>query len=490
MKNYLAFDLGASSGRAIIGHFDGQKIELEEVHRFANGPVTVDGHLCWDFDALWNEMKTGLRKAAAAAGTLDGVAVDTWGVDFCCLDNDGKFIGQPFHYRDSRTEGAMDWVFERMSRKEVYELTGSQFLALNSLYQLAASRRDNDPRILSSAQRLLFMPNAFTHMLCGDTSAEYTVASTSQMLNPRTGDWAWKIVDAIGLRRSLLPRITAPCTVVGKLRPELQKELGCGEIPVTLVGGHDTASAVASAPAQPGSSWAYLSSGTWSLLGVELDEPLISNEALAANYTNEGGICGKIRFLKNIMGLWIVQECRNQWIREGQNYSFSELAHLAEEAAPFLAVINPDDALFAAPGDMPARIRQYCAEHNQTVPETPGQIVRVVLESLALRYRQSWQELERLTGRKLEVLHLLGGGCQNRLLNQFTANAIAAKVVTGPVEATAAGNILGQALADKAIGSLDEGRMIIRNSFESEEFLPQPEQARAWQEAAAAFAAL
>lgn len=489
MKHYLAFDLGASSGRAIIGHFDGERITLEEVHRFANGPVTIDGHLHWDFDALWAEIKAGLKAALATGGELSGIAVDTWGVDYCYLDPDGKFIGQPFHYRDPRTDGAMEWTFQRIDKAEIYRLTGSQFLPLNSLYQLAASRRDNDVRIRKAAQ-LLFMPNAFTYMLCGDRSAEYTVATTSQLFDSRIGDWAWKIVDAIGIKRTLLPAIVPPCTVVGALRKELQDELGCGAIPVILIGSHDTASAVASVPADSSSSWAYLSSGTWSLLGVELDQPLISPEALAANYTNEGGIAGKIRFLKNIMGLWIIQECRNQWKREGQDYSFGELAAMAAQAEPFLAVINPDDASFVVPGEMPGRIREYCGKTGQKVPATPGQIARVAFESLALRYRQCWQEMETILGRKLEVLHLVGGGCRNQLLNQFTANAIGCKVMTGPVEATAAGNILGQMLAAGDVESLWKGRQIIGRSFGGETFLPQEGENAKWQEAFGKFTRL
>ncbi len=490
MNHYLAFDLGASSGRAIIGHFDGNKIELEEIHRFANGPVPVDGHICWDFDALWNEIKTGLKKAVDSGVKLDGIAVDTWGVDYCYLGHDSKFVGKPYHYRDTRTNGAMDWVFQRMSKEDIYALTGSQSLPINSLYQMAASRRDNDKRLQWDTKYLLFMPNAFTYMLCGNISAEYTLASTTQMLDMHKGDWAWKIVDAIGVNRAILPHIAKPCTIAGTLTEELQKELGCEAIPVILTGTHDTASAVASVPADADSSWAYLSSGTWSLLGVELDQPLICQEALAKNYTNEGGICGKIRFLKNIMGLWIIQECRNQWISEGTKYSFGELAQMASDAEPFFAIINPDDPLFVAPGDMPARIREYCEKSGQKVPQSHGQIARIAFESLALRYRQTWLELEALLGKKLDVLHLVGGGCQNLLLNQFTANAINAKVVTGPVEATAAGNMIGQLIATEKVASLWDARKIIRNSFDCQSYEPNAAESAAWLAAYDKFTAL
>lgn len=481
MKNYLAFDLGASSGRAIIGHYDGQTIELEELHRFANGPHTVGNQLFWDIDTLFAEIKEGLRKALATGTPIDGIGIDTWGVDVCYLGADGKLIGLPHHYRDPRTDDVMPWTFERISKEEIYRETGIQFMNLNTIFQLSASLRDKE-EALQQADKLLFIPNALTYLLCGNVSAEYSIATTSQLFNPTTGDWAWKIIDALGLKRSLFPRITPSCTVAGTLTPEIQKEFDCGAIPVILIGGHDTASAVAAVPAVKETGWAYLSSGTWSLMGMELPAPCLSPAAQAANYTNEGGVGNTIRFLKNIMGLWLIQECRNQWIREGNKYSFAELATMArEQAEPFFAIINPNDHLFEAPGDMPARIREFCKTTGQRVPDTPAQIARIALESLALRYRQTWNELEQLTGQKLKTLHLVGGGCQNILLNEFTANAIQATVVTGPVEATALGNILGQGIATGTIDNLDAARKIVKRSTPTQTY--QPTDAALWEEA-------
>ena len=481
MKNYLAFDLGASSGRAILGQFDGQTFQLTELHRFPNGPVQVGNGIFWDINTLFKEIKTGLQKALATGCQLDGIGIDTWGVDLCYLGADGKLIGLPWHYRDSRTDNVMPWTFERISKEDIYRETGIQFMNLNTIFQLSASVRDNEEN-LKKADKLLFIPNALTYLMCGNVSAEYSIATTSQLYNPTTRDWSWKIIDAIGLPRSLFPKIVPSCSLAGTLSPELQKEYNCPAIPVILVGSHDTASAVAAVPALPDEdSWAYLSSGTWSLMGVELDAPIINEAGLAANYTNEGGVGGKIRYLKNIMGLWLIQECRNQWIREGNKFSFAELADMARAAEPFYAIINPNDHLFEAPGDMPSRIKEFCQKSGQKVPETPAQIARVALESLALKYRQTWNELQQLMGRPLHSLHIVGGGCQNILLNEFTANAIQAPVITGPVEGTAMGNILGQALATGAIASLAEGREIVKRSEPSNRY--EPTDAEAWEAA-------
>ena len=480
MKHYLAIDLGASSGRAILGSFDGSTIQLKELHRFSNGPIKGSPQLYWDFNALFSEIKCGIAKALELNVEISGIGIDTWGVDFCYLGADGKFIGLPWHYRDSRTDDVTPWAFERISQSDIYSETGIQFMNLNTIFQLAASKRDGEAR-LEEAEKLLFIPNALTYLLCGDASAEYSIATTSQLYNPRKRDWSWKIIDALGLKRSLFPEIKPSCTIAAPLSQELCREFNCAPIPVILIGAHDTASAVAAVPVTGEGSWAYLSSGTWSLLGVELDEPLINEAAQAANYTNEGGVGSKIRFLKNIMGMWLIQECRNQWISEGTTYSFAELAKMASEAPAFSAFIDPNAQVFAAPGDMPSRIREYCRSTGQQVPETPGAVVRVALESLALKYRQTWQELENLTSKKLDKLHLVGGGCQNALLNQFTANAIGAPVITGPVEATALGNIIGQALATGDIATLAEGRVISANSFENSTYLPAD--AELWEKA-------
>ncbi|NLF16407.1 MAG: rhamnulokinase [Lentisphaerae bacterium] len=481
MSHYLAFDLGASSGRAILGSVENGRIELREVHRFENGPVDVAGGLYWNLLGLFAELKTGLAKALAEGVSLAGMAVDTWGVDVALLDSQGKFAGFPRHYRDPRTADILPWAFARLPRERLYERTGIQFLTFNTAFQLAAMVRDQDP-VLSSARTLLFMPNALTYLLCGTISAEYTIASTSQLLDPRTGGWAWDVVDALGLPRHLLPPIAPPCTLAGPLRPALCAELNCEPIPVILVGSHDTASAVAAVPAEPGSSWAYLSSGTWSLLGVELDAPVITPASLAADYTNEGGLGGTTRFLKNIMGLWLIQECRRDWQRRGQAVSFDEMMHLAEAAEPFRSLIDPNAAVFVAPGAMPERIAAFCRDSGQPVPETPGQILRCAMESLALRYGLAVQELEQLTGRRLERLHLVGGGSRDDLLNQFTANAIGRPVVAGPAEATALGNIAGQALATGELASLAAAREAIRQSIRTRTYTPHA--TPAWKAAA------
>ena len=489
MKHFLAFDLGASSGRAIMGDFDGNTIALEELHRFANGPHEVDGHLYWDIHTLFAEIREGLRKALATGKPIDGIGIDTWGVDLCYLGADGKLIGLPHHYRDPRTDDIMPWTFQRISREEVYQETGIQFMNLNTIFQLSASLRDGE-EALQQADKLLFIPNALTYLLCGKVAAEYSIATTSQLYNPSTHDWAWEIIDALGLKRSLFPAITPPCTLAGTLLPELQQELKCGPIPVVLVGTHDTASAVAAVPADGSKSWAYLSSGTWSLLGVELDQPLVTAAAMQANYTNEGGVGGKIRFLKNIMGLWLIQECRSEWKRRNQNYTFDQLDDMAAKAEPFRSLIDPNDPSFTTPGDMPARIADFCRRTGQPVPETPGQILRTALESLALKYRQCVDDLEAITEKPIELLHLVGGGCKNTLLNQFTANAIARPVQTGPVEATALGNIVSQAIALGHVSSLQEARDIIRNSTDAQTYQPDPTTRQQWEDAYRKFLAI
>lgn len=480
MKQFLAFDLGASSGRAILGTLLDGKISLQELHRFENGGVVVRDGLFWNTLGLFKEMRTGLQKALEIGAELSGIAIDTWGVDYALIDKNGCFAGMPRHYRDSRTDDIMEWTFQRIGQKEIYSETGIQFMSLNTIFQLAASVRDQEPT-LKIADKLLFTPNALTWLFGGKACAEYSIATTSQLYNPQTRDWSWKIIDALGLPRSLFPEIVPSCSIAGTLSPALQAEFQCGPIPLILVGCHDTASAVAAVPATADKSWAYLSSGTWSLLGVELDAPVISEKAQLANYTNEGGVGGKIRFLKNIMGLWLIQECRQEWNRRGKTFSFDELDNMAEQAEPFRSFVDPNDASFIAPGDMPARIQEYCRKTKQPIPETPGQIIRAALESLAMRYSQTMQELEDILGRKLDVLHLVGGGCLNKILNQFTANAINRPVVTGPVEATALGNIVGQALATGNIKSLQHGRDIIRDCTKT--VTCNPQDTDAWQQA-------
>ncbi|MCK5801209.1 MAG: rhamnulokinase [Lentisphaeria bacterium] len=472
MKQFLAFDLGASSGRAILGTVDNGRIELEELHRFENGAVEINGGFYWNILGLFSELKTGLRIAIEKGAKLSGIAIDTWGVDYALLDRTGSFCGFPRNYRDPRTNDILPFAFERTPKETIYERTGIQFMNLNTIFQLSAMVRDQDPS-LEIAEKLLFMPNALTYLFCGNICAEYTIATTSQAYDANKGDWAWDIIDAIGIPRKLFPKIVPPCTVVGELAPALCQELNCLPIPLILVGSHDTASAVAAVPATNSSrSWAYLSSGTWSLLGVELNAPLITEKALAANYTNEGGLEGTIRFLKNIMGMWLVQESRAEWKRQGLKYTFDELDEMAIAAEPFRSLIDPNDEMFVAPGGMPERIAAFCANTGQPVPETPGQIMRCALESLALKYRRTLDEIEQITENKIDLLHLVGGGTKNLILNELTANAINRPVVAGPSEATALGNIMAQAIAVGELADLAEGRKAVAASTDTKTHLP------------------
>lgn len=482
--SFLAFDLGAESGRAVLGHFDGERLSLEEVHRFGNGPVPVLGSLHWDVLRLWAEITSGLRAAAAKAGSaLAGIGVDAWGVDFALLAPDGSLLGNPHHYRDRRTDGMMEEAFRRVPREEVYAQTGIQFMQINTLYQLLAMARQGSP-ILAAAHTLLTIPDLFHYWLSGCQANEFTIATTTQCYDPRRGGWALDLLGRLGLPTHILGRIVPACTVLGHLRPDVARDAGCPAVPVIAPGSHDTASAVAAVPATR-CDYAYLSSGTWSLMGIEVEQPVISAESLASNVTNEGGIGGTFRLLKNIMGLWLVQECRRAWAREGDALSYDDLTALAAEAPAFGPLIVPGDARFLPPGDMPSRIQAFCRETGQPVPQTRGEIVRCAFESLALEYRRVLAELERLAGHALPVLHVVGGGSRNRLLNQFTANATARTVIAGPVEATATGNILGQALALGHIRSLAEGRALVRRSFDVVTF--EPERSAAWDDAYARY---
>ncbi|MBT3285750.1 MAG: rhamnulokinase [Victivallales bacterium] len=469
--HYLAFDLGASSGRAILGTLSDGRIELEELHRFDNGPVDINGGLFWNLLGLFAELKQGLANALAKGVKISGIAIDTWGVDFGLIDGNGQFVGFPRHYRDPRTTDIYPYAFGKVPRDEMYRTTGIQFMNLNTVFQLVAMERDGDSS-LQTGEKLLFMPNALTYLFSGNASAEYTIASTSQLCDANTGTWAKKMIEGLDLPMAILPDIVPPCTVVGELREAICEELKCDPVPFILVGSHDTASAVAAVPATTGKSWAYLSSGTWSLLGVELDKPLISDAGLAANYTNEGGVGGKIRFLKNIMGMWLIQESRSEWRRQGQNYTFDEMDMMAAEAEPFRSFIDPNDESFVAPGNLPERIAEFCRKTGQAVPETPGQIMRCALESLALRYRMALDEIEEITGQGIEILHLVGGGVKNLVLNQYTADAIGRPVITGPVEATALGNIAAQAMATGELADLAEARCVIAASTDTNTLLP------------------
>ncbi|MBN1359657.1 MAG: rhamnulokinase [Sedimentisphaerales bacterium] len=470
--SYIAVDLGAESGRVMLGIVSDGTLGLEEVHRFGNGPVEVEGSLRWDFTRLLSEIKVGIGQAAERTGSeIAGIGIDTWGVDFGLLGADGGLIEAPYHYRDSRTNGMMDIAFELMPKRDIYQHTGIQFMQLNSLYQLLAMSVSNSPA-LPRAKRLLFMADLFSYFLCGRAFGEYTLASTSQMMDMQTGRWSEPMFQKLGLPQAIMPQIVQPGTVIGRLTDEVAEEIGCDRIPVIAVGSHDTASAVLGVPAS-GDHWAYLSSGTWSLMGVELDQAIVNDKTFEHQFTNEGGVQGTIRLLKNIMGLWLVQECKRQWQRQGQDLSYGELTELASKAQPFFGHVDCDCSDFLAPGDMPARISKHLADTGQTPTDDKGQMVRMVLESLALKYRRTLEAIEDITGDSIDVLHIVGGGIQNELLCQFAANAIGKKVVTGPIEATASGNILMQAIAAGQIEDVAQAREIVRNSFDLREYQPQ-----------------
>ena len=473
VKKYIAVDLGAESGRVMLGSISAKKIVLEEVHRFGNGPIKEDGSLRWDFNKLLSEIKTGIGKAAKAAGAqVWGIGIDSWGVDFGLLDADGELIENPYHYRDNQTNGMMKKAFKLMSKRDIYENTGIQFMQLNSLYQLLAMRLNNSIA-LAKAANLVFIADLFSYFLSGRIFGEYSLASTSQYMDMRTSQWSKEILDKLSLPIEIMPKIIQPGSVVGQLTSGIAKELDCGTIPVIAVGSHDTASAVAAVPAASDTKWAYLSSGTWSLMGIETPKAIINDNTFKYEFTNEGGVENTIRLLKNIMGLWLTQECRRQWQREGTDLSYARLTAMAEKAEPFARQIDVDHSGFLAPGDMPKRINEYLEETNQKPVEDKGQMTRTILENLALKYCSIMEAVEDVAGHKIDVLHIVGGGIQNELLCQFTANALGKKVVTGPIEATASGNILMQAIATGQIKSLAEARRIVRNSFELKEYQPQ-----------------
>lgn len=482
--NFLAFDLGAESGRAVAGRFDGEQLSLEEVHRFPNGPTRIHDSLHWNVLSLFAGIKNGLAKAAGEDGLeLSAAGLDTWGVDFGLLDRAGNLIGNPYHYRDKRTDGMVEKAFEIVPREEIFQQTGIQFMQLNTLFQLLAMARQKSPA-LEMADTLLMMPDLFNYWLTGQKTCEFTIASTSQCYNMGQGRWATSLLEKLGLPTHIFLDVVQPGTELGLLLPSVAEEVGlAGGIPVIAPGCHDTASAVAAVPVAGSdkNSFVYISSGTWSLVGVEAARPVINEKCLAYNFTNEGGVQNTIRLLKNVTGLWLVQECRRTWARQGEELSYEQLTRLAAGAAPFTALVNSDDVSFLAPGDMPARIRDFCTRTGQTPPGSIGAFVRCALESLALKYRWVVEKLEELTGHPITVIHIVGGGTQNRLLNQFTADATGRPVVTGPVEATAIGNILMQMLAVGQINSLSEGRDLVRRSFPVGTY--QPEQPGAWSQA-------
>ncbi|TMV43809.1 rhamnulokinase [Paenibacillus mesophilus] len=479
MASILAYDLGASSGRALLGRLNGRTIETEELHRFPNDPVQVGGRLHWDILRLLHEMKQALLKAKHRGIALQSMAIDSWAVDFGLLGKNGELLGNSYHYRDSQTDGMMEALFADMPQSFIFERTGIQFLPFNTIYQLAAMKRANNP-LLREAEQFLMIPDLLRYFLTGEKMNEFSNATTTQLYNPLKDGWDSELLGKIGIRPELFGRVVQPGTAAGQLLPSVAAELGIDSIPVTAVAEHDTGSAVAAVPAVE-RSFAYLSCGTWSLMGTEVERPVMNELALGLNFTNEGGVEGTYRLLKNIMGLWILQETKREWERNGASYSFPELIALAERAPAFAAWIDPDDQRFLHPGDMPSRILQYCRETGQKPPEQPGAVVRCILESLALKYRYVLELTERLSGRRFNGLHMVGGGIQNSLLCQWAANAIGKPVWAGPAEGSAIGNLAVQWIAQGEFADIWEARSVIRESFPVTVY--EPADREAWEDA-------
>ncbi len=490
-KHYLAIDLGAESGRVMLGTVGDSapltgpgRVAVEEIHRFANVPISIQGTLRWNLLHLFAEIKNGLRLAAMRGLAILGISADAWGLDYVLFRDGEPMLTLPFHYRDARTDGAMKSVFAKVSADEIFAATGIQFMPINTLYQLFMDARDRS-EALAGAERFLNIGDYFNYLLSGVPKGEASLASTTQLFDPRTGDWAWGLVERLGLPKKIFPALLPPGTRLGSLLPELAMESGLTGVEVVASCSHDTAAAVAAVPGQ-GEDWAFLSSGTWSLLGTELSAPVINEDCRRHNFTNEVGFGGTIMLRKNIVGLWIVQECRRVWVAEGQKFGYDDLTAMAESAEPLGALIRPEDPRFGKFGNMPGKIADFCRETDQTPPEGPGAVIRCVLESLALLYAKTLGDCAAVTGRKFRVLHIVGGGCKNRLLNQLTANAARLPVLAGPVEATAIGNVLIQA---RTLGQIEgDLRALVRNSFSLETF--KPEVAATWIGAVKRFEAL
>lgn len=469
-KRVLAFDFGASSGRAIIGCFDGDKITLEEVHRFSNDPVSVGGTVYWDVLRLFYEIKQGIIKAKIAGG-FDSIGIDTWGVDFGLIDSEGKLMENPVHYRDARTVGLVDEAFKTMPKEKLYGITGIQFMELNTLFQLISLKKYR-PWMLERADKMLFMPDLFGYMLTGKMCAEYSIASTSQLIDLDKRTWSKEILDAFGIKESVFAPLVQPGTVLGELSKEICEECGVAPVPVISVCGHDTQSAITSVPCEDG-DFAFLSSGTWSLFGTELDKPIVNETSMNINITNEGGFDGSTGFLKNIIGLWLIQESRRQWKREGKEYSYADLEKLALAAEPFKCFIDPDAPEFVPHGNIPERVREFCRKTGQYVPETVGEIMRCIYESLAMKYRLTFEKLRECTERDYPVIHVIGGGTKDGLLCQMTANSCDRTVKAGPIEATVMGNVAVQLMSDGSIKNIGQARKIVADSSELKTFEPK-----------------
>ena len=466
-KPYLAFDLGAESGRAVLGHFHYGVITTEEVHRFANQPIEYGGGLHWDVAGLWHEVRNALARLEEVE--LSGIGVDAWGVDYALLGERGELLENPYHYRDARTRGVMGEVFQRVAKEEIYWTTGVQFMPINTLYQLFAAKRDR-PELLQAAESLVTIPDLFHYWLTGNAVCEFTNATTTQMVNPVTRSWATTLMENLGLPPQLPAPIVEPGSLLGTLKGVVPRSSSLSPTPVIAPASHDTGSAVAAIAARDGT--AFLSSGTWSLVGTEMDSPIVNSEALRLNFTNEGGVAGTTRFLKNVMGLWMLQCCRQVWAAQGQGCEYRELMELAAGEPAFTHLIDPDDPSFLRPPDMPSAIDRFCAKTQQPLPKSAGAYVRAILESLAFKYRLVIANLEQLIGRRIEQIRIIGGGSKNRLLNQFTADATGRRVLAGPAEATSLGNIAIQILATGGASSLAEVRAIVDRSFPTEIFEP------------------
>ena len=476
---HLAVDLGASGGRVLAGFITDQGVQLDVLHRFSNGGVYQGKRFVWNLLGLWEEVQNGLNAAAAKYGaSIRSVGVDTWGVDYVLLDRNDDVVGPCFHYRDARTHGMLDAAFSRLSRNDIFEQTGLQFMEINTAYQLLAMRLENSP-LLDIAERFLMTPDYFHWQLSGEKCNEYTNASTTQLLHAESGDWSRTVLDAFELPTHIFSTPVQPGVNLGKLSSGVaQRTQLSPDIDVIVPATHDTGSAVLAVPAnsfaQSQPDWCYISCGTWSLMGVEVARPVINDSCKLFNFTNEGGVQGSVRLLKNICGLWVVQQCRAQWKREGHDWSWDRLIQLAEQAPSMISIIDPDDAAFAAPPDMPTAIRDYCRRTGQVLPENEGAIIRCALESLALKYRLVLDYLEQLVGRGLDTIHMVGGGVQNRMLCQFAADACQREVVAGPVEATAFGNVLMQAIGSGNLSSIDDARRLVRSASDIRKYAPRP----------------
>ncbi len=479
-SHFLAFDIGAETGRGVLGRFDGGRLSLEEIHRFSNKMVAVFDHLHWNILNLFENMMQTLSLCGQRyAGQLDGIGIDTWGVDFALLDRNGSLLGLPYAYRDKRTDGIMEKAFEKISREEIYRLTGIQLMKLNSVFQLYSMMLEKSP-LLEVAASFLMMPDLLNYLFTGRQVGEFTIATTSQLYDPTEKTWAEKIFQCLDLPLSIMPEIVEPGSVVGGLLPRIAEETGIKRTPVIAPACHDTGSAVVAVPAER-NEWAYLSSGTWSLMGIEVQSPVITDETLNLNFTNEGGVEGTFRLLKNITGLWLLQECRRAWQKEGEDLSYQDLTDLARTAKPFSGFLDPEQEAFFNPEHMPNAINDFLRSTGQPAVQDKPVMVRCILESLAFRYREVLEMINKIRKKPIGILHIVGGGSRNELLNQFTANALAIPVIAGPVEATAIGNIVMQAKATGHIASVKEGRKVVRDSFDVKSF--EPKQVQQWEEA-------